>query len=168
MIYTFITIPTSPAPATEFITKHKNFVKEREKGKLYFSVKVNFNILGFVREDVWKAFYNDIMKWRHGHAFTGDKGSFQDSADQLFTSVYYNIDKREINVMTDNGRIMTPIFKREVVKNGIHKKTMRKMLEDGDALYICPEMANNFVVEEYWLEPEVDKRIKWFFAPLGM
>lgn len=68
------------------------------------------------------------MKWRREHAFLNKYDSFQIDADQLFTSIYYNIKQREINVMTDSGRIMTPIFTRETIKNGINKKPMRKMI----------------------------------------
>lgn len=31
-------------------------------------------------------------------------------ADQLFTSIYYNIEKNFINICTDSGRILVPIF----------------------------------------------------------
>ena len=70
--------------------------------------------------------------------------------------------------MTDSGRIMAPIFTRETIKNGINKKPMRKMIQDGDVLYICCEMAANFVVEEYELVNEVNPKINYFFAPCGL
>ena len=43
----------------------------------------------------------------------------------------------EINISTDSGRIMIPIFSAEIVKKKLRKE-IRRMLVDGDAMYICP------------------------------
>lgn len=39
------------------------------------------------------------------------------------------------------------------------------MLTDGDMMYICPQMAQNFVVGEYG---RPSKDYKWYFGPLGI
>lgn len=63
---------------------------------------------------------------------------------------------------------MVPIFSAEIVKKKL-RKDMRKMLIDGDAIYICPQMAQNFVVGEYGrADIEGEIKYKWYFGPLGV
>ena len=87
-----------------------------EDAKYYFAIKVNFLTIGFVEDGaVFKEFYNDLLKWRREHAFLGKYESFQKDADQLFVSIYYSVENNEINVSTDSGRIMVPIFTADIV-----------------------------------------------------
>lgn len=61
--------------------------------------------------------------------------------------------------MTDNGRIMSPIFKRAAVKAGLGSKSMREMIKSGECEYICSQMATDFVVREYTEVDTCDKKI---------
>lgn len=64
---------------------------------------------------------------------------------------------------------MVPIFTAEIAAKKL-KKDMRQMLIDGDAMYICPQMAQNFVVGEYGRQGSKENGInyKWYFGPLGV
>ena len=149
-ILSYITVPQDADKITDYIVHHKLFKKVMEENKFYFSVKINFLTIGFVEDGAtFKEFYNDLLKWRREHAFVGkNHKSFQQDADQLFVSIYYSVENGEINISTDSGRIMVPIFTAEIAAKKL-KKDMRQMLIDGDAMYICPQMAQNFVVGEY-------------------
>lgn len=64
------------------------------------SVKINHQIKGFVKwGKYWKDFYLDMMEWR------------RKNYEYKYISIYYNIENNEVNIMTDAGRIMMPIFK---------------------------------------------------------
>lgn len=47
------------------------------------------------------------------------------------------------------------------------------MIADGDAMYICPQMAQNFVIGEYGRQSNANGgaeyiKYKWYFGPLGV
>ena len=64
---------------------------------------------------------------------------------------------------------MVPIFTAEIAAKKL-KNDMRQMLIDGDAMYICPQMAQNFVIGEYGRQGSEENGIeyKWYFGPLGV
>jgi len=69
-------------------------------------------------------------------------------ADQMFISIYYSVEDNCINVLTDMGRIMIPIINGEWNE----KDNMIDMIKDGKMMWICAEMADNFIVNEYSLK----------------
>ena len=164
-----MTVPQDADKITNYIMHHKLYKRVMEENKSYFSVKVNFLTIGFVEDGAtFKEFYNDLLKWRRDNAFFGkNMKSFQQDADQLFVSIYYSVENGEINISTDSGRIMIPIFSAEIVKKKLRKE-IRRMFMDGDAMYICPQMAQNFVVGEYGrADVKGNIEYKWFLGPLG-
>ena len=56
-------------------------------------------------------------------------------ADQLFTSIYYNIEKNFINICTDSGRILVPSFSEQ------NEDGLIKNLQAGKCQFICPNMV---------------------------
>ena len=76
--------------------------------------------------------------------------------DELFTSIYYKISNSpHIGVWTDYGRIMTPVIK------GEWKGTLVDMIKKGNLIYICADMADNFIIQEYYNH---DSKA-WYFLP---
>ena len=65
--------------------------------------------------------------------------------------------------MTDTGRIMIPIFKKFPLGD------MIEAIEKGDVIYICPAMAQNFIVGEYskYVKQEVPEYVHYHFGPSG-
>lgn len=115
-ILSYMTVPQDADKIVDYIVHHKLYRKVMEDAKYYFAIKVNFLTIGFVEDGaVFKEFYNDLLKWRREHAFLGKYDSFQKDADQLFVSIYYSVENNEINVSTDSGRIMVPIFTADIV-----------------------------------------------------
>ena len=78
----------------------------------------------------------------------------------MFISVYYNIINNELNILTDGQRMMTPIFDHKPSD----KEDIKKLIEEGHMIFICPTMIQNFVISEFNSYGS-DKRIKWCFPP---
>ena len=102
------------------------------------SVKINYSTVGFVNwgQD-FKTLYNDLLNWRKEHSLKKnfDKNKkLIETADQLFISIYYNIENNELSILTDGERIMTPIFKQRPDKD------IYDMIQSGDMIYVCPAM----------------------------
>lgn len=69
------------------------------------SVKINYSTVGFVNwgKD-FSQLYDDLIDWRTKHSLIKDfdkKDKLINNADQLFISIYYNIENNELNILTD-------------------------------------------------------------------
>lgn len=69
------------------------------------------------------------------------------------------MDYNEINVCTDAGRIVIPIF-----KNKTDDDFVKKIL-DGNAMFVCSAMIQFYIVEEWSCDPVYPKT--WFLGPSG-
>ena len=54
--------------------------------------------------------------------------------------------------MTDLGRLMTPVYKKSAKDKSLKydtKTSFTDKIKSGQIIYICPEMAQNFLVYEW-------------------
>lgn len=118
-------------------------------------IKVNYNTIGFVMYKNFMELYDDLMQYRVKNAlYSESPDTWQDlrfyhpttithRANHVFTSIYYSIENPHICVWTDPGRIMTPIIRDKWSGSLTH------MITSGKLIYICPDMADNFIIKEF-------------------
>lgn len=136
-------------------------------------IKINYVTYGFVHWDNFKRMYIDLLIWR------------SQEFSRTFISICYSIEHVELNILTDMGRIMIPIFHNisslddlfveessedsssnspsedsssndssssspnNPSKDKNSEGLIKKLLKQRKILFICPEMMNNFIVEEF-------------------
>lgn len=135
-------------------------------------IKINYVTYGFVHWDNFKRMYIDLLIWR------------SQEFSRTFISICYSIEHVELNILTDMGRIMIPIFhnisslddlfvegssndsSEDSSSSGSSSSSsnsssegtsgsssseglIKKLLKQRKILFICPEMMNNFIVEEF-------------------
>lgn len=95
--YAYTTPAISHQRVKQFILQHELCVGDPDARSGLVSIQINYTTVGFVAPSSFKQLYKDLLEWRRINAFvpTGEAGQARltKSADQLFISVYYSVEK---------------------------------------------------------------------------